>query len=147
MLVDGVTEYAIMMLDNDGFVTSWNLGAERIKGYKSQEILGKHVSHFYTSEAMLANQPWQDLASARDKGRATDEGWRRRKDGTLFWANTVITALRDEVPSCATRPDKIVVMPILIDLLSARATIGAARIPTVLAATPLSRLRRFRRFL
>jgi len=96
LLVDGVTEYAIMMLDADGFVTSWNVGAERIKGYKSQEILGKHLSHFYPSEAVLANKPWSDLAIARDKGRMTDEGWRLRKDGTLFWANTVITALHDQ---------------------------------------------------
>jgi PAS domain S-box-containing protein len=96
LLVDGVTEYAIMMLDSEGFVTSWNVGAERIKGYKSHEILGKHVSHFYPSEAVLSNKPWEDLRIARDKGRATDEGWRLRKDGTLFWANTVITSLRDQ---------------------------------------------------
>jgi len=94
-LVDGVTEYAIMMLDREGFVTSWNVGAERIKGYKAQEILGKHVSHFYPSEAIHANKPWQDLAIARQEGRFTDEGWRVRKDGTLFWANTVVTVLHD----------------------------------------------------
>jgi PAS domain S-box-containing protein len=95
LLVDGVTEYAIMMLDKDGFVSSWNVGAERIKGYQSQEILGKHLSHFYPSEAVLAYKPWSDLAAAREKGRLQDEGWRVRKDGTLFWANTVITVLRD----------------------------------------------------
>jgi PAS domain S-box-containing protein len=95
LLVDGVTEYAIMMLDKDGFVSSWNVGAERIKGYKSHEILGKHVSHFYPSEAIVANKPWQDLATARNKGRMQDEGWRVRKDGTLFWANTVVTVLHD----------------------------------------------------
>jgi PAS domain S-box-containing protein len=95
LLVDGVTEYAIMMLDQDGFVSSWNVGAERIKGYQSHEILGKHVSHFYPSEAILANKPWADLATAREKGRLQDEGWRVRKDGTLFWASTVITVLRD----------------------------------------------------
>jgi PAS domain S-box-containing protein len=95
LLVDGVTEYAIMMLDRDGFVTSWNLGAERIKGYKSQEILGKHVSRFYPSEAILANKPWQDLATARQQGEFRDEGWRVRKDGTLFWANTMVTVLHD----------------------------------------------------
>ena len=86
LLVDGVTEYAIMMLDEDGFVSSWNVGAERIKGYQSQEILGKHVSHFYPSEAVVANKPWLDLAVAREQGRLQDEGWRVRKDGTLFWA-------------------------------------------------------------
>jgi PAS domain S-box-containing protein len=95
LLVDGVTEYAIMMLDKDGFVSSWNVGAERIKGYQSEEILGKHVSHFYPSEAVLAYKPWSDLAVAREKGRLQDEGWRVRKDGTLFWANTVITVLHD----------------------------------------------------
>jgi PAS domain S-box-containing protein len=96
LLVDGVTEYAIMMLDSEGFVTSWNVGAERIKGYKSREILGTHVSYFYPSEAVLANQPWEHLRTARDQGRVTDEGWRLRKDGTLFWASTVITSLRDQ---------------------------------------------------
>jgi PAS domain S-box-containing protein len=96
LLVDGVTEYAIMMLDLEGFVTSWNVGAERIKGYKSHEILGKHVSHFYPSEAVLSNKPWEDLRIAREKGRVTDEGWRLRKDGTLFWSNTVITSLHDQ---------------------------------------------------
>jgi PAS domain S-box-containing protein len=95
LLVDGVTEYAIMMLDKDGFVSSWNAGAERIKGYKSQEILGKHVSHFYPSEAVLANAPWEDLNLARTGGRVTNEGWRVRKDGTLFWAASVMTALKD----------------------------------------------------
>jgi len=95
LLVEGVTEYAIMMLDADGFVTSWNGGAERIEGYRSQEILGQHVSHFYPSEAVLANLPWQHLRMAREQGRATDEGWRLRKDGTQFWASTVFTALHD----------------------------------------------------
>jgi PAS domain S-box-containing protein len=95
LLVDGVTEYAIMLLDTNGFVTSWNLGAERIKGYKAAEILGKHVSHFYPAEDVIASRPWQHLATAREKGRITDEGWRVRKDGTLFWANTVMTALQD----------------------------------------------------
>ena len=95
LLVDGVTEYAIMMLDKDGFVTSWNAGAERIKGFAAGEILGKHISHFYRSEDVAANKPWRDLARARDSGRATDEGWRVRKDGSLFWASTVVTALRD----------------------------------------------------
>ena len=95
LLVDGVTEYAIMMLDAEGFVTSWNTGAERIKGYKSAEILGQHVSHFYPSEAVLANNPWSELHVARVAGRMTTEGWRVRKDGTLFWASTVVSALHD----------------------------------------------------
>jgi len=71
LLVDGVTEYAIMMLDSEGFVTSWNVGAERIKGYKSREVLGKHVSYFYPSEAVLANTPWEHLRVARDQGRVS----------------------------------------------------------------------------
>jgi PAS domain S-box-containing protein len=94
LLVDGVTEYAIVLLDEEGFVTSWNAGAERIKGYKASEIIGSHLSHFYPSEAVLANKPWEDLATARAQGRLTDEGWRLRKDGTLFWANNVMTALK-----------------------------------------------------
>jgi PAS domain S-box-containing protein len=95
LLVDGVTEYAIMMLDAEGFVSSWNAGAERIKGYKSAEILGKHVSHFYPSEAIRASAPWEELNVARTTGRVTTEGWRVRKDGTLFWAASVVTALQD----------------------------------------------------
>jgi PAS domain S-box-containing protein len=94
LLVDGVTEYAIVLLDEEGFVTSWNAGAERIKGYKGSEIIGSHLSHFYPSEAVLANKPWEDLAITRAQGRLTDEGWRLRKDGTLFWANSVMTALK-----------------------------------------------------
>jgi PAS domain S-box-containing protein len=96
LLVDGVTEYAIMMLDAEGFVTSWNAGAERIKGYKAKEVLGQHMSHFYPSEAVLANKPWEDLSVARVAGRISTEAWRVRKDGALFWANTVVTALRDQ---------------------------------------------------
>src|ERR1700733_3561551 len=95
LLVDGVTEYALMMLDAGGFLTSWNAGAERIKGYKTQEILGKHLSYFYPSEAILANEPWKHLEEARRQGRIANEGWRVRKDGSLFWASTVITALHD----------------------------------------------------
>ena len=95
LLVDGVTEYAIMMLDEGGFLVSWNAGAERIKGYKSAEILGKHVSHFYPSEAIVANEPWKHLEEARRRGRTASEGWRVRKDGTLFWAKVAMTALHD----------------------------------------------------
>jgi PAS domain S-box-containing protein len=95
LLVDGVTEYAIMMLDAEGFVASWNAGAERIKGYKSREILGKHISYFYPAEAIAANQPWEELKRAQGEGQVASEGWRVRKDGTLFWASSVITALRD----------------------------------------------------
>jgi PAS domain S-box-containing protein len=95
LLVDGVTEYAIFVLDRNGAVSSWNAGAERIKGYKASEILGKHCSYFFTAEDIAANRPWQHLALARESGRYKEEGWRVRKDGTLFWAGIVVTALHD----------------------------------------------------
>ncbi|HEY3785273.1 MAG TPA: PAS domain S-box protein [Steroidobacteraceae bacterium] len=95
LLVEGVNDYAIMMLNEEGVVTSWNSGAQRIKGYIPQEIIGQHISHFYSSEAILANKPWEELSIARREGRVDVEGWRVRKDGTLFWAGTVITGLRD----------------------------------------------------
>jgi PAS domain S-box-containing protein len=95
LLVDGVTEYAIVVLDQDGAVSSWNAGAERIEGYTLHEIFGKHFSHFFTPEDIGASRPWQLLSKARLEGRVLDEGWRVRKDRTLFWANTVLTALHD----------------------------------------------------
>jgi PAS domain S-box-containing protein len=95
LLVDGVQDYAIYMLSPDGMVTSWNGGARRIKGYEAAEILGKHFSRFYSAEDVGAGKPWGELAMAREHGRAEDEGWRVRKDGTRFWARTVLTALRD----------------------------------------------------
>ena len=95
LLVEGVDDYAIFMLDRNGFVSSWNSGAERISGYSSKEILGKHFSHFYTSEDVAAHKPWRQISEARDVGRVSDEGWRARKDGTLFWASSVMTALHD----------------------------------------------------
>lgn len=95
LLVEGVDDYAIFMLDRNGFVTSWNSGAERISGYTSREILGKHFSHFYTAEDIAAHKPWKQIAESRQAGRVTDEGWRARKDGTLFWASSVMTALHD----------------------------------------------------
>ncbi|HEX6997819.1 MAG TPA: PAS domain S-box protein [Gammaproteobacteria bacterium] len=95
LLVDGVDDYAIVMLGRNGFVSSWNSGAQRIQGYTSEEILGKHFSRFYTSEDVTANKPWQELALAKENGRAASEGWRVRRDGSLFWASSVITALHD----------------------------------------------------
>jgi PAS domain S-box-containing protein len=95
LLVEGVDDYAIFMLDRNGFVTSWNGGAERISGHASAEILGKHFSHFYASEDIAAHKPWRQIAEAREAGRVTDEGWRARSDGTLFWASSVMTALHD----------------------------------------------------
>ncbi len=95
LLVEGVVDYAIFMLTPDGVVASWNAGAERIKGYSAAEIIGSHFSRFYTPEALQRDWPAEELRRAREAGRFEDEGWRVRKDGTRFWANVVITALRD----------------------------------------------------
>jgi len=95
-LVDSVRDYAIFLLDPDGYVRTWNPGAERFKGYAADEIIGKHFSRFYTEEDRAAGKPERELEIARREGRIEDEGWRVRKDGSRFWANVVITALRDE---------------------------------------------------
>lgn len=95
LLVEGVQEYAIFQLDAEGNVVSWNAGAQRLKGYNSAEIIGHHFSIFYPREDQMNNKPRDILARARRLGRTGDEGWRVRKDGSLFWANVVITALRD----------------------------------------------------
>ena len=84
------------MLDAHGNVITWNTGAERIKGYKAWEIIGKHFSTFYPEEDLRVRKPWFELEVAAKKGRFEDEGWRLRKDGSRFWANVVITALKDE---------------------------------------------------
>ena len=96
LLVESVTDYAIFMLDPDGYVVTWNAGAERMKGYRAEDIIGKHFSTFYPPEALERNWPAKELEMAARDGRFEDEGWRVRKDGTHFWANVVITALRDE---------------------------------------------------
>src|ERR1700722_13108463 len=90
ILVEGITDYAIYMLDSAGLVTSWNRGAERFKGYNEGEIIGEHFSRFYTEE-----DPQTALRTAREQGRFEQEGWRVRKDGTRFWAHVIIDALRD----------------------------------------------------
>ncbi|MBY5323441.1 hybrid sensor histidine kinase/response regulator [Rhizobium leguminosarum] len=95
-LVQGVSDYAIYMLDPTGNVSSWNFGAERIKGYRPQEIIGTHFSTFYTAEDREAGLPETALGIARAEGRFEREGWRVRKDGTRFWASIVIDAIRDE---------------------------------------------------
>jgi PAS domain S-box-containing protein len=92
-LVDGVEDYAIVLLDPTGAVTTWNRGAERIKGYLPGEILGKNFSVFYTPEALAKAWPQYELSVARESGRFSDEGWRVRKDGTQFWASVVISAI------------------------------------------------------
>jgi PAS domain S-box-containing protein len=96
LLVQGVTDYSIFMLDPEGRVTNWNAGAERIKGYSSDEIVGEHFSRFYTPEELDAGMPKRALETAREVGRYEAEGWRVRKDGTRFWASVVIDAIRDE---------------------------------------------------
>ena len=95
LVVEGVREYAIFQLDREGNVASWNAGAQRLKGYESAEIIGKHFSIFYPQEALLNDEPRQILARAVRDGQSECEGWRVRKDGSRFWANVVITALRD----------------------------------------------------
>ena len=95
LLVESVRDYAIFMLDPDGTVRGWNSGAQAIKGYTADEIVGRHFSTFYTPEDQLKGKPAGELEEALAHGRVEDEGWRVRKDGTLFWANVVITAVRD----------------------------------------------------
>lgn len=96
LLVESVQDYAIFALDPTGHILTWNTGAERFKGYKAQEIIGKHFSVFYTPEDIAAKKPPRELEIATRDGSVEDEGWRVRKDGSRFWANVVITALRDE---------------------------------------------------
>lgn len=96
LLVEGVTDYALYMLGREGRVTDWNLGAQRIKGYAADDVVGSHFSKFYTAEDRAAGIPQRALAAAEATGRFEAEGWRVRKDGTLFWANAVIDAIRDE---------------------------------------------------
>jgi PAS domain S-box-containing protein len=95
LLVDSVKDYAIFLLDTNGNVSSWNQGAERIKGYHANEIIGQHFSRFYPQEAIESKWPDRELEIASKEGRYTDEGLRVRKDGSTFWAHVVITALRD----------------------------------------------------
>src|SRR6202030_3331844 len=95
LLVDGVKDYAFFMLTPDGHVATWNLGAERTKGYRAEEVIGRHFSCFYPEEDIRGNKPEQHLETALTEGRVEDEGWRVRKDGSRFWAEVVITALRD----------------------------------------------------
>ena len=95
ILVDQVREYAIFMLDPQGFVRTWNRGAERIKGYRAEEIVGSHFSRFYTEADVRAGKPERELARAAAEGTVEDEGLRVRKDGSTFMADVIVTALRD----------------------------------------------------
>ncbi|WP_293780679.1 PAS domain-containing sensor histidine kinase [uncultured Oxalicibacterium sp.] len=96
LLVASITDYAIFMLTPDGTVDSWNAGAQRFKGYREEEILGRHFSTFYTEEDRAAGIPARSLRMAEEEGRFEAEGWRMRKDGTCFWANVIIDPIKDE---------------------------------------------------
>ena len=96
LLVENLRDYAIFTLDTEGRVASWNAGAERIKGYRAEEIIGQHYSRFYTQEDVERGKPDLELKTAAAQGRFEDEGWRVRKDGSTFWANVMITAVQDK---------------------------------------------------
>ncbi|NML31885.1 PAS domain-containing sensor histidine kinase [Paraburkholderia antibiotica] len=95
LLIEAMQDYAIFMLDTAGRVTSWNPGAQRIKGYAPADIIGRHFSTFYTPEDIAADKPARELEIAAAEGRVEDEGWRVRRDGSRFWANVVISAVHD----------------------------------------------------
>ena len=94
LLIDSVKDYAIFVLDPEGHVLTWNAGAQAMKGYAKEEIVGKHFSTFYLPEAVESGWPERELALAQKEGRFADEGWRVKKDGSAFWASVIITALR-----------------------------------------------------
>jgi len=96
LLVASVKDYAIFLLDPEGHITTWNAGAQRIKGYAPEEIIGRHFSAFYPEEDRRDQKPERELEIAKQYGSVEDEGWRIRKDGTRFWANVIITAVHDE---------------------------------------------------
>ena len=96
LLIEAVQDYAIFLLDADGHVLTWNPGAERAKGYAASEIIGRHFSAFYTPDERAAGRPAWLLGRAAAEGRVEDEGWRVRKDGSRFWADVILTALRTE---------------------------------------------------
>jgi PAS domain S-box-containing protein len=96
LLVEGIADYAIFMLDPEGFVTSWNSGAERIKGYQAQEIIGQHFSRFYGDDDLRQGKPAMALRKAAIEGRFEEDGWRLRKDGSRFRSNAILTALHDQ---------------------------------------------------
>lgn len=96
LMVTAVKDYAIFMLDSEGYVTTWNEGAERFKQYRAEEIIGKHFSIFYSDEDRIAGKPQKELAESAATGRCEDIGWRQRKDGSRFWADVIISAFRDK---------------------------------------------------
>ena len=96
LLIGGVTDYALYLLDPQGHVSTWNVGGERIKGYSPSEIIGQHFSRFYTEADRAAGRPARALKIARESGRYEEEGWRVRKDGSFFWASVIIDPIRDD---------------------------------------------------
>ena len=96
MMAEAVQDYAIFMLDPEGYVSTWNTGAKRVNGYEATEIIGRYFSCFYPEKNIRAGKPGRDLQVAAEQGRFEDEGWRVRKDGSVFWANVIITPIRDE---------------------------------------------------
>src|SRR5689334_16275392 len=96
LLIESVRDYAIITLDPEGNILTWNPAAAALKGWRAGEIIGKHFTRFYTPEDIEKGKPKIELETAARVGRFEDEGWRMRKDGTKFWANVILTALRDE---------------------------------------------------
>jgi len=96
LLVESVKDYAIFMLDPEGRVLTWNAGAELIKGYRAEEIIGEHFSKFYPDDDRAQGEPEQALATARTAGKFEGEGWRLRSDGSKFWAGVLIEPVRDD---------------------------------------------------
>ena len=101
MLAESMTDYAIIMLDTEGKVMTWNRGAEHIMGYRGEEIIGRHFSCFYPKEKIESGSPEKDLGVAKGEGRFGDDGWRIRKDGAQFWARVVLIALKDDAGNLA----------------------------------------------
>lgn len=93
LLFENVKDYAIILTDQKGYIINWNKGAEKIKGYSSQEKISKHISVFYNKEEVEKGKPEYNLQMAKEKGSINTEGWRIHKDGSLFWANVVITLI------------------------------------------------------
>ena len=104
LLIQSIVDYAIYMLSPDGIVTSWNAGAERIKGFQTEEIVGQHFSKFYTDEDRKAGLPRKVLETARREGKFEGEGWRVRKDGSRFWASVVVDRINDDKGKLSASP-------------------------------------------
>ena len=96
LLVESVQDYAIFLCDTSGYIETWNIGAELIKGYTHDEIVGKHISLFYTPGDAISGKADKDLLAAAEEGHIEDQGWRVKKDGSRFWADVIITALYNE---------------------------------------------------